>query len=81
MSYKKVAFLAGRPGAWRAVGNILNQNQSPKIPCHRVIKANGNIGGYNKGSKNKEHLLKSEGVIIKRRRVVPSKANNDGDEK
>jgi O-6-methylguanine DNA methyltransferase len=63
MTYKKVAKLAGRPEAWRAVGNILNKNKDPKIPCHRVIKSDGKIGGYNRGKKLKEKLLKKEGAI------------------
>ncbi|MDI6602850.1 MAG: MGMT family protein [Patescibacteria group bacterium] len=46
MSYKVVAELAGKPKAWRAVGNILNKNQDPKIPCYQVIKSNGRVGGY-----------------------------------
>ena len=58
LSYKEVARLAGRPKAYRAVGNILNKNKNPKIPCHRVIRSDGKIGGYNKGIKNKQFLLK-----------------------
>ncbi len=63
LTYKEVAELAGRPKAWRAVGNILNKNKDPKIPCHRVIRSNGKIGGYNRGSKKKLKLLKKEGAI------------------
>jgi len=65
LSYKKVSKLAGKTRAWRAVGNILNKNQNPKIPCHRVIKSNGEVGGYNRGTKKKKFLLKRERVIIK----------------
>jgi methylated-DNA-[protein]-cysteine S-methyltransferase len=65
LTYKKVAELAGFPHAWRAVGNILNKNRDPEIPCHRVIKSDGKIGGYNKGVDKKILLLKKEGVIIK----------------
>ena len=65
MSYKMVAKLAGRPRAWRAVGNILNKNPDPRtIPCHRVIKSNGEIGGYKGGTKKKISLLKREGARI-----------------
>ncbi len=63
MSYKEVAKLAGDSNAWRAVGNILNKNNDPKIPCHRVIRSNGKIGGYNKGVEKKRSLLKKEGVL------------------
>ena len=65
LTYKMVAKLAGSPRAWRAVGNILNKNRDRKIPCHRVIRSDGKIGGYNKGSKQKFALLKKEGMIIK----------------
>lgn len=65
LSYKKVAKLAGKPKAWRAVGNILKKNKDPKIPCHRVIRSNGKIGGYNQGTKKKMDLLKKEGADIK----------------
>lgn len=70
ISYKMVAKLAGRPWAWRAVGNILNKNRDPKIPCHRVVRSDGNVGGYRKGVKNKIALLKKEGLIIKKRRLI-----------
>lgn len=60
MSYKKVAELAGDPKAYRAVGNILNKNYNPKIPCHRVICSDGKIGGYNRGAKKKIFLLRKE---------------------
>lgn len=65
LTYKEVAKLSGSPCAWRAVGNILNKNRNPKIPCHRVIRSDGKTGGYNKGTKKKAYLLKKEGVVIK----------------
>jgi alkylated DNA nucleotide flippase Atl1 len=49
------------------VGNILNKNRDPEIPCHRVIRSDGKIGGFNKGIKRKVSLLKKEGVVIKDR--------------
>ena len=69
LTYKKVAELAGFPKAWRAVGNILNKNHNPKVPCHRVIKSDGNIGGYNKGVDKKKILLQKEGLTIQDDRV------------
>lgn len=75
MSYKEVAKLAGSPRAWRAVGNILNKNRNPQIPCHRVIKTNRMIGGYNRGLKEKTSLLKKEGIIVRNGRVVISNRN------
>ena len=59
-TYKEVAVLAGRPKAWRAVGNILNKNFNLEIPCHRVIRSGGKIGGYNRGTTKKKSLLDSE---------------------
>ena len=63
LTYKEVARLAGRPKSSRAVGNVLNKNKNPDIPCHRVIRSDGKIGGYNQGAKKKEILLKKEGAI------------------
>lgn len=60
LTYKEVAEMAGRPRACRAVGNILNKNYNPEIPCHRVIRSDGQIGGYNRGTLAKRRLLKSE---------------------
>ena len=60
MSYKEVAMKAGSPNAYRAVGNILNKNYNPDIPCHRVVRSDGSFGGYNRGECKKEELLKRE---------------------
>jgi methylated-DNA-[protein]-cysteine S-methyltransferase len=60
MTYKEVAEAAGRPRAYRAVGNILNQNYDPAIPCHRVIRSDGTTGGYNRGENAKKHILQEE---------------------
>jgi len=65
LSYKDVARRAERPRAYRAVGNILSRNFDPKIPCHRVIRSDGKIGGYNRGKEGKERLLKKEGYKLK----------------
>lgn len=66
LTYKKLAGLAGNSKAVRAVGNILNKNRHLGIvPCHRVIRTNGLIGGYQKGTKIKKKLLLAEGIIIK----------------
>ncbi|MCF7843787.1 MGMT family protein [Candidatus Gracilibacteria bacterium] len=64
LTYKEVANLVGNSRAYRAVGNILNKNNNPDIPCHRVIRSDGEIGGYNKGNTEKVRRLKEEGVII-----------------
>ncbi len=71
-TYKTIAKAAGNPAAFRAVGNILNKYDISeiKIPCHRVVKSSGEAGGYRYGIKKKVALLKKEGVVIKKRRVV-----------
>lgn len=67
LTYKEVAALAGKPKAYRAVGSILNKNRDFKnIPCHRVIRSDGKIGGYTMGAKKKFSLLKEEGFIPRR---------------
>ena len=63
LTYSQVAKLAGKPGAARAVGNILSKNFDPKIPCHRVIRADGKLGGYNRGQTQKRIRLKHEGAL------------------
>jgi methylated-DNA-[protein]-cysteine S-methyltransferase len=67
LSYKEVAARAGNSKAARAVGNILNSyykycqdNKMPAIPCHRVVRSDGKLGGYVLGSKKKKELLKLE---------------------
>ena len=66
LTYKKVAELAGRSFAWRAVGNILKKNYNPQVPCHRVVRSNGTPGGYNRGLAQKVHLLKQENKKTKK---------------
>jgi len=63
LTYKEVAEKAGSPLSARAVGNILHTNHDPKIPCHRVIRSDGNLGGYNRGAVKKRKLLREEGAI------------------
>lgn len=65
LTYKQVAIKAGRPTAWRAVGNILNKNYDPQIPCHRVVRSDGKTGGYNRGAKTKIKLLLAEAKLAK----------------
>jgi O-6-methylguanine DNA methyltransferase len=61
LTYKQVATKAGKPKACRVVGNILKKNYDPEIPCHRVIRSDGSLGGYNRGPQNKLKILKREG--------------------
>ena len=65
-SYKQVAIGINRPKSTRAVANACGMNPyAPIIPCHRVIKSNGSIGGYSGkgGIKTKIKLLKQEKAI------------------
>lgn len=65
-SYKWVASKAGNPKAFRVVGQILKHNPYPLfIPCHRVICANGDLGGYIFGRKKKRAILDLERTIRK----------------
>lgn len=70
LSYKDVAERSGYSKAFRAVGNILNRNSDPEIPCHRVIKSSGLVGGYRYGARRKIFLLVKEGVAVKNNRVI-----------
>lgn len=64
LTYKEVAKRAGNIKAARAVGAVLRTNFDPSIPCHRVIRSDGKLGGYNRGLKNKARILKEEGSRI-----------------
>ena len=64
MTYKQIAQMAGSKNASRAVGSIMSKNYDPDIPCHRVIRNDGAIGGYNRGGKSQKiALLKKEKAI------------------
>ena len=63
LTYKEVAKKAGSPRAYRGVGNVLNKNYDSKIPCHRVIRSDGGLGGYNRGLNMKKKILKDEGYL------------------
>ena len=66
-TYKQVAIAINSPKSARAVANAVGKNPfAPKIPCHRVIRSDGSLGGYSGkgGVKTKKLLLKREGVIV-----------------
>ena len=64
MTYVRVA-KEGRTGASRAVGSILGKNRDKRVPCHRVIRSDGEMGGYAFGGVSKKRaILKTEGAII-----------------
>jgi methylated-DNA-[protein]-cysteine S-methyltransferase len=63
-TYAGVASRAGSPRAMRAAGNALGANPMPVIvPCHRVLRTGGALGGYTGGIERKEFLLRLEGVL------------------
>jgi methylated-DNA-[protein]-cysteine S-methyltransferase len=63
-TYSQVAAKAGNPRASRAAGNALGSNPIPiVVPCHRVLRSGGEIGGYGGGPEMKEFLLRLEGAI------------------
>jgi len=64
MTYQQVAQRIGQPRSYRAVGNVLNKNENRRIPCHRVIRSDNQIGGYNRGSQLKRKLLRKEGIDL-----------------
>jgi O-6-methylguanine DNA methyltransferase len=69
-SYGDVARIAGKPGAARAVGNIMRECGRPDVPCHRVIAAGGKLGGYGGNESIKRALLLAEGVVMRGTRVA-----------
>ena len=80
-TYGDVAELAGRPGAARAVGNIMRECGARDVPCHRVVAAAGRLGGYGGAGGLKRSLLQAEGVVVRgtqikdfaRRRWLPGR--------
>ena len=66
-TYSQIANDIGKPLAARAVANAIGKNPfAPKIPCHRVIRSDGSLGGYSGkgGIKTKKLLLKKEGITL-----------------
>lgn len=71
-TYSLLSAAVGSPGGARAVGWAVGRNQhAPFVPCHRVVKADGQLGGYSAkgGIKQKLKLLKAEGVVIKENKI------------
>jgi len=69
-TYGDVAEVAGRPTAWRAVGNIMRECRDPGVPCHRVVASGGRLGGYGGDEALKRALLVAEGTTVVRGRIV-----------
>lgn len=63
ISYSGLARLCGVPGGARAVGGVMSRNPWPLlVPCHRVLRKNGQLGGFSSGTQLKRFLLSLEGV-------------------
>ncbi|MFQ5969325.1 MAG: MGMT family protein [Nitrososphaerales archaeon] len=76
-TYSELAKAVGQPKASRLIGFILNRNPDPVIvPCHRVVKSNGDLGGYAYGSKTKMKLLEKEGLKVSKGKIVNFKKVN-----
>ena len=60
--------------AYRAVGQALNKSPGmPTVPCHRIVAADGSIGGFARGPAAKAKLLQKEGVLVRNGKVVDFK--------
>ena len=69
-TYKAIASALGTR-AYRAVGNALHKNPyAPLVPCHRVVKSSGEIGGFALGIKKKIEMLQKEGIKIRENKIV-----------
>jgi O-6-methylguanine DNA methyltransferase len=81
LTYGRLAALAGRPGAARAVGNAMRLNKDTKaVPCHRVVGATGHLTGYAYGSgiTTKKEMLAKEGVAFRGERIDLARSEWDG---
>jgi methylated-DNA-[protein]-cysteine S-methyltransferase len=69
-TYGDIARALGHPKAARAIGRIIANNPNPiSIPCHRVVKSNGEIGGFAYGEQMKREILEKEGIKFQDRIV------------
>jgi len=69
-TYKDLAQAMGTR-AYRAVGNAMHTNPyAPRVPCHRVVKSDGSIGGFASGTKRKMQMLAAEGIKIREGKIV-----------
>ena len=65
-TYREIAHALGSK-AYRAVGQAMNRNPKlMKIPCHRVVRSNGEVGGYAQGENEKIKLLLEEGINLRK---------------
>lgn len=70
-TYSELAKAVGIQNGQRAIGNIMNKNQFPVIiPCHRVVKSDGSVGGYAYGQDIKKNMLAKEGIKIQNGKIL-----------
>jgi methylated-DNA-[protein]-cysteine S-methyltransferase len=70
-TYGELAKAVGMKNGQRAVGRIMNNNPYPVIiPCHRVVKSDGKVGGYAYGEEIKSNMLTKEGIQIKNGKIL-----------
>lgn len=70
-TYGELAKAVGLKNGQRLIGKIMNKNPYPVIiPCHRVVKSDGTVGGYAWGEKIKTNMLKKEGIKINNKKIV-----------
>lgn len=75
ITYGGLAEMIGMPKAHRAVGSAMNKNPfAPKVPCHRVVKSNGDLGGFSIDTKVKIKRLQEEGVMVSNNKIVDFKS-------
>lgn len=71
ITYGGLAEMIGMPKAHRAVGSAMHKNPfAPKVPCHRVVKSNGDLGGFSIDTKVKIKRLQEEGVMVSNNKIV-----------
>lgn len=70
-TYGEIGRIIGKAKAGRAIGNALNKNPyAPAVPCHRVVKTDGGVGGFSRGVKAKIKILAGEGIKVKKDKIV-----------
>lgn len=71
ITYKGLAKLINHPNAYRAVGSAMNKNPfAPRVPCHRVVKSNGELGGLADDISVKIKRLQKEGIQVVNNKII-----------
>lgn len=73
-TYSAIARALGKPNAARAVGNALNRNKDlRRVPCYRVVRSDGSLGGYAKGAAKKPAMLRADGIPVHKGKIADFK--------